>query len=181
MSAKIKVCALLVGVSLLAACVTATPYRQAEHDHDYGYQEQKIEQNRYRISFAGNSSTNRQTVENYLLFRAAELTLENGKDYFVVVTSDTEKNTEQHATVVGAPRFTYGYGHHYGHGYHHGLSVGFNIFQTSYSDYEAFGVVILKSGEKPADNHNAYNAREVVENLGLSVMGAELKKHSSGR
>lgn len=181
MNLKTKVCFVLISLGLLVGCATVTPYRAAQHSDDYGYQEQKIEQDRYRVSFAGNSSTSRQTVENYLLFRAAELTLEQGKDYFVIVNSDTEKNTEQHATTVGAPSFTYGYGHPYGHGYRHGLGVGFTIFQTSFSDYEAFGVVVLRSGKKPADNLDAYNASEVVENLGLSVLGSELKKYSSDR
>ena len=170
---------LIAAASLLAACVTATPYRAAEHEHDYGYQQQKIEQDRYRLSFAGNSSTSRQTVENYLLYRAAELTLEQGKDYFIVIKSDTEKNTEQHSTVVGAPSFHFGYGHHRGYGHHHSYGVGFNIINTNYSDYQAFGVILLKAGKKPADNHDAYDARQVLENLGAAVVGKQLRGYAS--
>jgi len=170
---------LIAAVGLLAACATATPYRAAEHERDYGYQEQKLEQDRYRLSFAGNSSTSRQTVENYLLYRAAELTLEQGKDYFIVIKSDTEKNTEQHSTVVGAPSFHFGYGHHRGYGHHHSYGVGFNVINTNYSDYQAFGVIVLKSGSKPADNYDAYDARQVLENLGVSVVGSQLKTLSS--
>lgn len=178
MKQGIKLATLLSVVTLLAACVSATPYRQAQSPRDYGYQEQKIEQNRYRVSFAGNSETDRQTVENYLLYRAAELTLEQGKDYFVITDSSTEKNVEQHSTVVGSPSLSFGYGHH-SYRHHHGFGLGFNIISSSFNDYEAFGTIVLKSGKKPQDNDYAYDARQVVENLGKKVIGRELRKHSS--
>ena len=44
----------------------------------YGFSEQRIEDDRYRITFRGNSSTSRETVENSLLYRAAELTVQTG-------------------------------------------------------------------------------------------------------
>lgn len=179
MKLAIKIPLLLVAVTSLAACVSATPYRQAQHQNDYGYQEQKIEQDRYRLSFAGNAETSRQTVENYLLFRAAELTVQEGKDYFIVTNSDTERTTEQQSTVVGDSRFHFGFGHHSRYGHHHGFGLGFNVFSTSYDDYEAFGVIVLKSGKKPADNFDAYDARQVLENLGQSILGTELKSYAS--
>jgi hypothetical protein len=52
-----------------------------------------IEQNRVRISFRGNTLTDRDTVENYLLYRAAEVTLSSGKDYFIVANRDTESRS----------------------------------------------------------------------------------------
>ena len=48
--------------AVLAACATETPYSPAD-DRGYGFTEQKIESDRYRITFAGNSLTDRQTVE----------------------------------------------------------------------------------------------------------------------
>ena len=42
------------------------------------------EENRYRVSFAGNSATSLQTVDDYLLYRAAELTVQTGHDWFQV-------------------------------------------------------------------------------------------------
>lgn len=172
--------AAIAATALLTACVTATPYRAAEHERDYGYQEQRIEQDRYRISFAGNSETSRQTVENYLLYRAAELTLEQGKDYFVVVSSDTEKNTEKFSTVTSSSAFSTGFGQHRGYS-RHGVGLGFNVLSTSYNDYQAFGVVVLKSGQKSADDNHAYEARQVLENLGVSIVGDQLKSLASDK
>ena len=44
----------VAAATVLSACATSTPYQPAGPDH-YGYQEQQIEANRYRISFRGNS------------------------------------------------------------------------------------------------------------------------------
>ena len=68
----------------------------------YGYSEQRIEENRYRVSFAGNSATSRQTVEDYLLYRAAELTVQTGHDWFEVVDRDT---VQEYSGYGGSPRW----------------------------------------------------------------------------
>lgn len=166
---SIKYSIVVLCVLALAGCVTATPYRKAVHQHDYGYQEFKIEENRYRLSFSGNSETPRQIVENYLLYRAAELTLEQGKDYFVIVNSGTDKNTEHQSTVVGAPALALGYGHHHGRGRHQSFGFGFNIINATFNDYQAYGTVLLQSGTKSPTDVHAYNAKEVVTNLGPSI------------
>jgi hypothetical protein len=88
----------LASLAMLGACATATPY-QAAVGTDRGYSEQKIEDNRFQVQFAGNSLTDRKTVETYLLYRAAELTKQNGYDHFRVVRRDTDARTR----LVGSP------------------------------------------------------------------------------
>ena len=79
---------------LLSSLVPARwkrPYQASEGR--YGYSEQQIEEDRYRVIFAGNPSTPRETVQNYLLYRSAELTVQNGYDYFTVTDRDVERST----------------------------------------------------------------------------------------
>ena len=57
----------------------------------YGYSEQQIEDNRYWVRFAGNQRTPAATVQNYWLYRIAELTLDHGYDYFTVVDRNLER------------------------------------------------------------------------------------------
>ena len=83
----------LAAALALTACVTATPY-QPLRGSSGGFTEQRIEQNRYRVAFIGNDYTSRQRVENYLLFRAAELTVANGYDGFTIVHRDTDRNVD---------------------------------------------------------------------------------------
>jgi hypothetical protein len=91
----------IAALAALGACATATPY-QAAHDGARGYTNQQIENDRWQVSFAGNSLTDRQTVETYLLYRAAELTDQNGFDHFRVVQRETEANRNVVPTGFGA-------------------------------------------------------------------------------
>ena len=90
----------LLGSALLMLCLVAcaaapTPYREA--DGGFGYRDQQLESNRYRVSFAGNSATALDRVQDYALYRAAELTLASGYDYFKVV----ERGTDTRSSGVG--------------------------------------------------------------------------------
>lgn len=81
----------LAAMTIIAGCATSTPYQPAI-DGKSGFNQQQIESNRWDVSFSGNSLTDRQTVETYLLYRAAELTVEQGYDYFHVADSDTNED-----------------------------------------------------------------------------------------
>jgi hypothetical protein len=98
----------LLALGGLSACETATPYQPLKPGSasSGGYSEVKVEQDRWRITFAGNSMTARDTVETYLLYRAAELTVNQGYDWFETVDRQTYKHTETFADPVGP----YGYG-----------------------------------------------------------------------
>ena len=78
----------------LAGCMTETTYRPATGNgfSREGYSERQVEANRFVVTFAGNTMTSRDTVEKYLLFRAAELTTQQGYDYFVMADRDTDKH-----------------------------------------------------------------------------------------
>ena len=93
----------------LAACATSTPFQPASAPGAYdGYSQQMITNDRVRVSFGGNSMTDRDTVENSLLFRAAQLTLDNGYDHFVLLERDTDEDTEIKAEPrLGSSRLGY--------------------------------------------------------------------------
>lgn len=100
---------LLLGL-LLAACASAPVYRPADSDGDVGYRATRLTQNQYRVVFHGNRSTSAEAVRDYALLRAAELTLENGYDWFEVVSADNStQNRDRLATtteIVPATRVT---------------------------------------------------------------------------
>lgn len=162
----------------LAACATSTPYQPAADGRGYGFSEQRIEQDRYRITFRGNSLTTREQVENSLLFRAAELTLEQGFDYFVVVENDTEASTRYRSSPDPAfyGRYRYGYpGYYYAFPYYaYGFGWGspYDSYTTrEYTRYSAIAFVTMHNGEKPRDNPQAFDARQVMSNLRDLVLG----------
>jgi hypothetical protein len=76
---------LLVAV-LLSAC--ATPYQPVGLEG--GYSHTRVGADMFNVVFRGNADTTWPTAENYTLYRCAELTLESGFDYFIVVTSSPD-------------------------------------------------------------------------------------------
>ena len=181
---------LLLGAAALglAACATSTPYAPAEDGRGYGFTDQKIEDDRYRITFRGNSQTSREAVETYLLLRAAELTLENGYDHFVVVEDDTDKTTTYTGTTgagfgpafgpglgfygVGRAFPYYGFGYPWGAGFVGGGFVN-DVNIRPRDRYTALAYIVMGRGDKPAGEIAAYDARQVEQNLRTVVEAAQ--------
>lgn len=163
-------------LSLLAACASPTPYQAADESRR-GYAEQQIETNRFRISFEGNSLTDRETVETYLLYRAAELTVEQGYDYFTVVTRATDEDTRITATGWNSSYYSafpvhYSYFHpRWGwRGWHDPFWDETRYRETT--RYEASAEIFLGRGTKPNDP-NAFDARDVIANLSDEIVRPE--------
>ncbi len=146
----------LAAVLALSACATVTPYQPL--DGGLGYAEQKLETNRYRVRFTGSGKTPRTTVENYLMYRAAELTLQNGYGYFVVAGRDTETAPSRSGS-GGGVSFGFGSGGHSGVGIGLGTVIGGDEPSLAQMD------VLMFAGKKPADRPDAFDAREVQANL----------------
>jgi hypothetical protein len=143
----------------LGACTTSpTPYQAATGT--LGYSDQQIESNRYRVSFAGNSATPLDKVQDYALYRAAELTLAHGGDYFKVVSRNTESNSGGY----GGPSFGVGVGG--GGSGNVGVGVS-SILGGGYAqgNYTVTMDILTFQGTKPANETDAYDAHEVVRRL----------------
>jgi hypothetical protein len=156
----------------LTACATATPYEPAGKDtYGTGYSEQRVEPDRWQVNFSGNSSTSRQTVESYMLYRAAELTVQNGYDWFQTV----DRSTQTHTSFVGTPGPYGPYGpywapswRYYRHGGWGPWGPGYDLEEVQ--RYQASTEIIMHHGPKPADNPRAFDARQVMANLGPTVV-----------
>lgn len=150
---------------LLAACATATPYQpKAGGLNSYGFSDTRIETGKYRVNFRGNSSTDRATVENYILLRAAELTLADGFGHFVIIEED-EAGTSSFNTTG----FNNGFG---GRGFGSFRRGGFGGFGGTSSsrtrERRIFDISVLVQGfpgKKSEENFQAFNAEDVAQNL----------------
>ena len=171
----------LIAVSL-TACATPTPYQPviAGKVSAGGFSEQRIEANRYRVNFAGNSLTSRETVEGYLLFRAAELTVQNGYDWFSI--SDRDTDTKTRTSVEPDPFYRPWYGSYglwrpywrfYGAGYGwrgwdpflDGPFWSDRVDVRTIEKFEASAEIVMQKGTKPPGDTSAFDARAVTENL----------------
>jgi hypothetical protein len=176
----------LVGALALAACATPTPYQPATGQGFYrnGYSDQQIEANRYQVSFSGNSLTSRETVERYLLYRAAQLTLERGFDHFILADRDTNLRSRTYSTPgFGGAGFGGGFGWGgWGPAWRYrSRAFGWRSWDPFWGDpffdgdirtidkYEAMAEIVLGRGPKPGGNVRAFDARDVLQSLGPSV------------
>ena len=161
---SLKLMIAAAGLGALAACASVTPYQTAGRGG--GYTDQELDDGRFRVTFEGNSSTNRRTVENYVLYRAAEVTLENGYDYFVILDSDTEAMSSfvTNGTTFGGGGFGRR-GFFYGGGFGRGGFASTTATTRERRSYLAGIIIDAREGNKPAGDPNAYDARQVINNL----------------
>ena len=166
----------------LTACATPTPYQPDIRGQatSGGFSEVRLENNRFRVNFQGNTLTSRETVEGYLLYRAAELTVQNGYDWFAIVQRDTDKQSRTY--VEPDPLYHPWYG---GYGMwrpswrYYGGGFGWRGWDPFWGDpfwgdrvdvrtvekFEASAEVIMNRGPKPEADARAFDARGVIDNM----------------
>ncbi len=172
----------LVMALAVSACATVNPYRPATSRYGSGFSEQRLEENRFRVTFKGDSATRRPDVEDYLLYRAAEVTLQSGFDYFVLADRSTDVNRRLETYPTFGPRFGYGYSpysRYFGWSYF-APRWGWRPFYDPFWDddvsvrqitqYQANAEVQMFKGAKPADEPRAFDATQVETNLRPKVM-----------
>lgn len=170
----------LSAVALLAACATPTPYQPltTHGNATGGYSEQRLEDNRYRVTFVGNEFTSRQRVENYLLYRAAELTLQAGYDGFTMVQRGTDPHTR---TRVYDDPFGPGPWGYWGPAWRFHTRFGWRAWDpfwgrpwgddfdiSTVTSFEASAEIVMFHGTRPNDPRS-FDAHQIVANLGPTI------------
>ncbi len=180
------ICGLVAAAMAISACTTMTPYQEDRPGQQVsgGYSEVPLGNDRYRVNFAGNSLTARDRVEGYLLFRAAELTVRDGYDWFLIIDRFTEHDTETY--VRPDPFYRPYYGSGYGFWRPHwrysrgglwelwhpewgGPFLGDAIDLERVERFEAHAEIVLRRGPIPAGEERAFDARRVIADLGPTI------------
>ncbi len=176
------VAAMATATAMLAGCETATPYQPLGArgtGASGGYSDQQITSDIWRVTFVGNTLTSRQTVENYLLYRAAQLTVQQGYDSFTIVNRATDRNVETRINTDPAfagpygwwrPSWRYygGFGWRSWDPWYGGPFWADNIDVSTVSKYEATAEIKMSKGTMP-DDKASFDARQVLANLGPSI------------
>ena len=157
--------ALLLGLLALTGCATPAPYAPRLPGQATGYTDQQLSTNRWRVTFTGNSVTPRDTVENDLLLRAAEVTLAEGKHYFLFDTRNTQTKT-RYDTIPQPGPFYPGYYGYWNFRPAWGYSAfGPDVTIIATTKYEAYAEIVLLSDAEAAKEPRAVDARSVIAHL----------------
>jgi len=146
----------------LSACASLAPYGPQQAPGGQGYTEQRIESNRYRVTYYGVGAPG--PVADLALLRAAELTLAQGYDWFEV----TQRWIDGRPDSAGGVRPSVGVGYgssRYGPYSSSGVGVGVGLNFSGPSPTSTSLEVIMGDGPRP-DRPNAYDAQGVRDSLG---------------
>lgn len=185
---RIQTLATAIGLGTLlalGACATATPYQRAVKGAAIsgGYSEERLAADRFRVVFSGNSLTRRDTVERYLLYRAAELTLAEGFDGFTLDTRSTDRTVRSYIEPdpFGGPDYRFGYWHPYwsyygrGIGWRHWSPYWGDPFWSDHVDvrtverFDASADITLLKAPLPQGDRRLIDARGVIADLGPKI------------
>lgn len=155
-----KVFAICIAVALTTC---ATPY--GKYGIAGGFTDSRIDDNTFSISVDTNGFTSQQTTSMQALYRAAELTSENGFDYFLVVSD--AKNSSSMLMAIPGSSTSYSTANVYG-------STVQAVTTTTHTQTTFMPIaypnstLIVKAfkGTKPDGMQNAYDARSVMAHLG---------------
>lgn len=149
----------------LAACASLAPYGPQRGPNGQGFSEQRIESDRYRVSYNGVGAPG--PVADMALLRAADLTLEQGYDWFEVTQRWIDGRPDSAGGMRPSVGVSYGSGRssgRYGSYSSSGVGVGVGLNFSGPSPTSTTLEVVMGNGPRP-DRPNAYDARGVQDNL----------------
>jgi hypothetical protein len=146
----------LVFFSLLLLSGCATPYQKLGKRG--GYSDEKINEHVYRVQFQGNTHSKDELVYKYFLKRSAELTLEKGYNYFIIVNTEDKSKTavvsQEGTAQTRKPVTTVAY------------SGDVDFIPTEYKNISKHiiegKIALFKEGEEPID---AFKAQDVLKSI----------------
>jgi hypothetical protein len=142
---------LLISVLSFLIVSCATPYQPKGSSG--GYSNMGLGNDQFKISFKGNVYTDSDTVYDYFLRRCAEVTVEKGFDYFVLMDNNVSSETNVHTTTTGSANTT---------GNNEVNHTSKTETRTS-TEYLHKGIIkVFKSGSQP---QTSFEAREILKNF----------------
>jgi hypothetical protein len=149
----------------LSACASLAPYGAQMGPGGQGYAEQRIESDRFRVTYNGVGAPG--PVMDMALLRAAELTTAEGHDWFEVTQRWIDGRPDSAGGIRPSVGVSYGSGRSSGrHGSYSGSGVGVGV-GLNFSGPSATSTtleVVMGDGPRP-DRSNVYDARGVQDGL----------------
>jgi hypothetical protein len=150
--------ATLTACSALAACSTGeTDFRPLISGASVGYSDQQLSIDRVRVYFSGSGTSTESDVQNYLLRRAAEITLQRGYTHFVLEGENIQGDTYR---VPGFISDTYLHGPMYAYRVRYWSDYP-EAWEGKETRYSAQADILMRLSYEVAGNPNAIEAASV--------------------
>lgn len=174
----LKVCSITLLLALTSACSTGYHGSGTLGGIPFGgYSDTRYTANTAEVSFDGNIFTSQATAQNYLLYRCAEVTRNNGYDYFIITSTSTSPmnvnvatRTSYNGYVTEPPKLYTAYNktESYRSSYISGTGC---TYPGDYCKEQHKVVAIIKMfrGNVPPDAARAYNANDVIAHNGAGT------------
>ncbi|MBD64801.1 MAG: hypothetical protein CME62_06315 [Halobacteriovoraceae bacterium] len=155
----------------MISCQSGTKYKSAEKsDKKYGYTDTKIGENFYKVTFLGNEETERSTVDDYMLYRSAQLAQKNNMKFIEFISRDMkaiknltneQKDHYDYRDVYGRPSFV-----NYTYPYFTAGPVTRPPHSTpDQVEKEYKAIAYVKLHKKEVKNRNLIPAQEIIKNI----------------
>jgi hypothetical protein len=145
----------------LAACTTPTVFAPMQRADGPGFSETRIEADRWRITFRGGSDAGPDRVSDLTLLRAAQLTLQQGFDWFRITQRFGEAQPPRGPFLsVGGGTSSYGWGG--------GSAVGVGVSGIPLGGGQMLSEtieVVMGRGPTPQGDPSVYDARDVSRSI----------------
>ncbi len=174
-----KLYVLLIAATVLTGCATAYQPQGATG----GFSEMQLDENVFQVTFKGNGYTDHDRANDFALLRSAEIALEKGYKYFVIVDAQQySKNSSFNTPTTATTNIN---ANTYGSAYGYGKSMNYSgntsgTATTTYSGGQTVNIskprttnTIVCFKEKPDGfSYNAeFLAKSMKEKYGLNELG----------
>jgi hypothetical protein len=146
-------------VLIFSGC--ATPYQQTGLFG--GFSETQLDENVWTVTFRGNGYTSRERATDFNLLRCAELCLENGYRYFVIVEGEEYSKKSSYTTPTTS--YTTGSAYAYGNNIYGSATTQTYGGQTYNISKPRTSNTIVCFKEKPVINVMVYNAEFIQKSI----------------
>ena len=161
-----KVPALIAAASLaLTGCMTLAPYGPQTAQGSQGYSEYRIDSEHWRVTYNGVGAPG--PVADMALLRAADLTVEQGYDWFEVTQRYVDGRPDSAGGFRPSMSVGYGggsYGGRYGRYSSSGVGVGVGLNFQGPSPTSTTLEIVMGRGQAPGQAET-YDARSVQQSL----------------
>ncbi|WP_394497045.1 CC0125/CC1285 family lipoprotein [Shewanella sp. ENK2] len=161
---------LLVSSILFSGC--ATTYQS--NGFSGGYSETQLDDNVFKVAFRSNGNTSKERVADFTLLRSAELTMQGGYKYFVIVDANSYTSNSTYTTptiaTTNANTSTYGNANIYGNNATYNANT-YGTATTTVSGGQTYNIskpsssnTIVCFNEKPTTGFS-YNAEFIFKSI----------------